>query len=407
MKKPNSQPLKTIIYFLIISLVYGSCQVDNESLSPQEANFVDVCAAQDLVDKMNLTTQFEENGARTSKSNFKSVETIVSVPDETGKTLFYVVNYIDGGFVILSADNRTQPILAHSNESTFPMNLDGYPDGLVGWLIEEKEHIKEIRKSNKKQAKEIAKLWRKEFIEEFLNSGLDGIANPPPNPPPSPDNPEECYITAVYGPLLTTKWDQGCGYNDLMGTCPFGGGSCGRAWTGCVATAMAQVMRFHQLPASYNWASMPNTYGSPETARLMRDIGNAVNMDYGCDGSSADTKDEVASSFRFNFGYSSASYADYSSSDPVKTNIRNNRPVIFRGGSKAHWLIFPYYTGGHAWVCDGYKSYYTCETSVTYLYYNMNWGWGGYLNGWYAHADWSPGDSDFNYKRGVVYNIIP
>ncbi len=70
------------------------------------------------------------------------------------------------------------------------MDLGTYPEGLVGWLVEEKEYIKDIRQSNKKQAKEIAKLWRKETIEEFLNGGQDGIAAPPPDEPPSPDDPE-------------------------------------------------------------------------------------------------------------------------------------------------------------------------------------------------------------------------
>lgn len=69
--------------------------------------------------------------------------------------------------------------------------------------------------------------------------------------------------------------------------------------------------------------------------------------------------------------------------------------------------MFPYYSGGHAWVCDGYQSSYSCINQATYLYYHMNWGWGNAHIGWYAHADWSSGSYDFNYKRGVVYNIIP
>jgi hypothetical protein len=135
----------------------------------------------------------------------------------------------------------------------------------------------------------------------------------------------------------------------------------GRAPTGCVATAMAQVMKYHEFPNNYNWDNMPDLWGTMETARLMRDVGDAVNMDWGCDGSGADTKDEVASSFRNDFGYSSASYSGFNR-DIVKQQLRWNRPVILRGGRKS---------------------------------------------GWYAYNNWNPGDHTFNYNRGMVYNIKP
>lgn len=406
MKKEN--PVLRLIFRLmsiplfIISLTLSSCQENDESLNYQETNIVDIQSAQGLIDNLSLSST--NSNARTSKK-FKKIESIFPISDEEGAIVYYVVNYENGGFIVLSGDNRTHPILAYSAESAFPMDLEEYPEGLVGWLVNEKEYIKEIRKSNKKQLKEIAKLWKKGNIEDFLSSGLDGKRMPPEGLPD--DNDENCHVTSVYGPLLETTWNQGCGYNDLLNTCSSARfDQCGRVWTGCVATAMAQVIRFHQFPNNYNWLSMPNNAGSPETSRLMRDIGNAVGMDYGCDGSAADTKAEVASSFRNDFGYSSASYSDYSSSEIVKTNLRFNRPVVFRGGSQAHWLIFPYYTGGHAWVCDGFRSTYDC-TYGTYLYYHMNWGWGSWLDGWYANNNWSNSNGDFNYKKGVVYNIIP
>ncbi len=94
--------------------------------------------------------------------------------------------------------------------------------------------------------------------------------------------------------------------------------------------------------------------------------------------------------------------------DIVKQQLRWNRPVILRGGRKSGWWIFATYSDGHAWVCDGYRSSFDCETGTGYLYLHMNWGWSSNrLNGWYAYNNWNPGDHTFNYKRGMVYNIKP
>jgi hypothetical protein len=70
-------------------------------------------------------------------------------------------------------------------------------------------------------------------------------------------------------------------------------------------------------------------------------------MDWGCDGSSASTEDEVASSFRNDFGYSTASYADYNHTT-VQQQLRWNRPVILKGGRNTGWWIFGVYSDGHA-----------------------------------------------------------
>lgn len=105
---------------------------------------------------------------------------------------------------------------------------------------------------------------------------------------------------------MQTTWGQGCGYNleleTLNCTLP-----CGKAYTGCVATAMAQIMRYHQHPTSFSWNSMTNNSGNFPIALLMKDIGKNVGMDYKCDGSSsADTENVVANVFKSKYGYSSA-----------------------------------------------------------------------------------------------------
>jgi hypothetical protein len=142
----------------------------------------------------------------------------------------------------------------------------------------------------------------------------------------------------------------------------------------------------------------------------MRDVGSAVDMDYGCGGSGADTEDEVASSFKNDFGYSSASYhKNYNGSNKyewVKSEINAERPVIFRGGEKKYWAgIIPYYADGHAWVCDGYMS--SSINGNGYLKFHMNWGWNGNHDGWYSFNNFNPNGDTYNYKVGIVINIKP
>lgn len=154
---------------------------------------------------------------------------------------------------------------------------------------------------------------------------------------------------------------------------------------------------------------MPNRGGTMETARLMRHIGDAVNMDWGCSSSGANTQNEVSSSFVDDFGYSSAVYAGFNL-ETVKRQLDRNLPVILRGGRKSGWWIFATYTKGHAWVCDGYKRVdYDCSFSSVVYYLHMNWGWtaDSEINGWFIHHNWNPGPLTFNDGRGMVYNIKP
>ena len=73
---------------------------------------------------------------------------------------------------------------------------------------------------------------------------------------------------------------------------------------------MGQIMKFHEFPNNYNWEDMPDDRGTNETARLMRDIGQAVGMNYSCGLSGADSED-AASAFRNTFGYSGANYTGF------------------------------------------------------------------------------------------------
>ena len=179
---------------------------------------------------------------------------------------------------------------------------------------------------------------------------------------------------------------------------------CGHAWTGCVATAMSQVMKYYNYPTNYNWTDMPNNYATNSTAILMKDIGNAIDMDYQYDGSGASMND-VPGAFRNDFNYNHASHADYSY-QTVMNELDYNRPVILSGGRNNGWWIFGHYTDGHAWVCDGYLE--TVDPCCcTYLSLHMNWGWNGAYNGWFYFNDFNPANYTFNYDTEMIYNIHP
>ncbi len=398
---------KELLIVLLISVSIFSCQqVDVTKTIDINQNFVslDEASAIATVLEYPITSTAQNTAARANgvTSTFKNIESVLEVPDDKGDPAFYIVNYEELGYIIISADNRIKPIRAFSSDENFSLNFESYPSGLVEWLAGNSRQIYEVRVLNLEQTDAVAQTWEICQMQQVLI--------------PRPIDDDGCGGSGggggcqdqywEYGPLLTTVWGQWGGYNDLAPDLGCDNVD-GRVPTGCVATAMAQVINYHEFPTSYNYADMPNTWGTLSTARLMRDVGDAVNMDWGCDGSGADTKDEVASSFRDDFGYSSASSADFNQ-ESVKQQIRWNRPVILRGGRKGKWFIFPVYKDGHAWVCDGYKRWTYCETGTGHLYLHMNWGWSSQqLNGWFAYNNWSVNGNDFNYKKGMVYNIRP
>lgn len=128
----------------------------------------------------------------------------------------------------------------------------------------------------------------------------DHPAELPDEVPNDPNDPLCNTKTYSVAPLLSTVWHQGVGFNNHAPYKNCSNLSNGRALAGCVAIAGAQVMNYLEYPSNYNFNLMYNFNGSDETSRLIRDIGNAVDMDYGCGSSGAKTKD-LAKAFKDNF----------------------------------------------------------------------------------------------------------
>ncbi|AEF84858.1 putative pyrogenic exotoxin B [Treponema primitia ZAS-2] len=198
-------------------------------------------------------------------------------------------------------------------------------------------------------------------------------------------------------PLLKTYWGQGYPYNALVSSAL--GGSYP---TGCVATAMAQIMAYHKFPnnwynngvplARYNWDAMISGRADNGVATLMVEIGQRVQMGYSPNGSNTDA-DNIAGAF-VNMGYISSSFMSFNPAH-IMTSINSGCPVLINGyDTKTVTLSFlgipikTKYTG-HTWIIDGFRSrYLVVNKTIVNLqnpmqYVHCNLGWDGYCDGWY------------------------
>ena len=284
---------------------------------------------------------------------------------------YYVFNNDAGGFVIIAGDDAVTPVLGYTSTGSF--DAENLPDGL-----------KDLLKSYERQ---IAAL------------GDNYVAN------------QTATRTAFTGEKLlnTAKWNQ---------MAPFNKYTPNNYVTGCVATAGAIVMKHHGYPAKgtgshsytwngktwtanfehdYDWASMPVKYDGTNdaafdgVARLMADLGVAVEMNYAKDGSGSYIGDLVTALQKY-YGYSKLSHLmaieDVGAeawNGRLREEIDANRPVLYAASDPA--------AGGHAFVIDGYKD----ES------FSVNWGWGGYCNGFYQIGALNPESA--GKPTGDKYNI--
>jgi len=197
-------------FFQALFLIFSCSKVSiNEKISdPSKGdNFVSLSEAKSLVaaiqDKPNTnSTKLQQSAERNISTNQgKSIKNTISIPDGNGNDAYHIINYNEGGFIILSADRRTDPILAFSDRNTFSFEEEYYPSGLVGWLKETKEYVEGVRQSGTQQSDAIALAWEPSSIQKFMSE------IPPEDPgdgwPCGPPN------SVVYGPLLETNWGQG------------------------------------------------------------------------------------------------------------------------------------------------------------------------------------------------------
>lgn len=352
-------------------------------ITTMQARPVDVRTAQ------RLGTNFVQHKALFSKVVSPELELAYTYHAANGMATMYVFN-LENGYVIVAADDSSSPILGYSDQGRF--DFDNAPGGLRFMLDEISRGIATVVENARPVSSEIICRWKN--LEEF------GILQPDRGAP-------------VVEPLIETKWDQGAPYNMYSpGNCP----------TGCVATAMAQLMKYWEWPVTgtgehgyvsqgygeqyanfgettYDWENMIDNYsfGSPTTAQkvavatLMYHCGVSVNMQFEHDGSgafSADVPDAISHYFSYSekatYLTKSASYDEWIAL--LKSNIDQHFPIYYSGHGTE---------GGHAFICDGYD--------VDGLFH-FNFGWGGANNN-YLLIDGE--NFEYSGSQAVVCDFIP
>lgn len=312
----------------------------------------------------------------------------------------YIFNLPDNqGFILVSGDDVSYPILAYSMNGNFRNDPMEWPEGFQLFLRSYQLQIEAIRKLSLVQSPEIANKWNMLSDEPFAST---------------------TQMTDV-GPLLTSTWDQTCWYNAFCPADP--AGSCGHTVTGCGATAVGQIIRYYEYPlhgtgeygythpqygyisvnfaaATYEYDQMPDEATETnyaEIAKLLYHCGVACQTNYGPDGSSSH-KIPMRDALVNYFGYSpnadvifKANYSDNQWKAMLRNELDHQRPIMYDGAESE---IAP----GHAFVCDGYQQN---------DYFHFNWGWSGLYNGYFLLTDLSPGTHNFSPFQSAIIGIFP
>jgi len=327
--------------------------------------------------------------------------------------VYYIYNVEDNGFVIVSGDDVAMPVLGYSDSGTY--NPDNLPPNFVYYLSCFAQEIKGAIENNLPQSEETKKQW-----DDYLSGNNASLT-----------------AAAANIPLLDIegiKWGQSTPFNLMCPTIP---GTTTQAVTGCVATAMAQIMRYYKYPNSgagtvasystttdagqkvvipsknlstsnYIWSNMPAVYNSTSTpaqqnavALLMYDCGIGAQMQYDIpDVGSGAYNWDAGNAMITNFSYSKGLtfkqrrfYSDNEWETLLKTEIDAGRPILYGGQDTIN-------NAGHTFVCDGYNDS---------NYFHFNWGWNGGANGFFLssalNVPTTPTPYKFNQYQEALFGI--
>ena len=360
------------------------------------AERIDVATARQVA--QSVAQQGNVTGGLRSTANLSLV--YAAAPGKNGSVLrsgtvdgtadYFVFNFSGNkGFAIVSGEDRVRPILGYSHKGSFdPNNL---PDNLRGMLAFYQEQITQAIHQDIEATPEISAEWN-------------------------------CYLSGTMPQtrartISTALWNQGEPFNLQTPTVK---GE--HTLTGCVATAMGIIMKRHEYPVkavnppaenifgledrtytttitygAYDWNNMLDSYNTSYSdteanavATLLYHCGANIEMNYGLSESGAHTI-LVTKALRDVFGYSPSirflakeAYRWEEWKQMLKDELDAGYPVIYDGRGN----------GGHAFVCDGYK-----ESDL----FSINWGWGGYQNGFYVLSALN----GYNENQNMILNIRP
>ncbi|MDE5560367.1 MAG: C10 family peptidase, partial [Bacteroidaceae bacterium] len=369
----------TLLLFLTLSCIMSwAGPVDLEQARGKAAKFL-----KELNENARLATETPEYAPARS---IKGVQTANTTP------AFYVFNAENEcGYVIVSGDDNTDDILGYSTNGSF--DVDNMPENVRAWMEGYAEQIAMLE----------TYMPQKQTAAQY-NASWTAIA-----------------------PMITTQWNQSAPYNNQ---CPKQDGNL--CVTGCSATAMAQVMKYHEWPqeatltipsyrtnsgnflvttlkpTTFNWSGMKDKYSAnaedgDAVAELMRYCGQSIKSDYTSAATSAYTSDVFTALYKY-FNYDqnmelrrSAYHTPSEWESLIYNELRANRPVYHTGQSMQ---------GGHAFVCDGYDGNGM---------FHFNWGWGGSYDGYFNLALMNPGTGGigsgsadgYSFSQEIIIGIQP
>ena len=313
----------------------------------------------------------------------------INLVEYDGEPAYYVIEYAQGGWAIVSAQSSASPLIAYNptGKYTAPEPMQVVLKNNARYMVDEARKDNTVKHEG----------WSRAMQRK-----------PASDPISTPD----------IAPLITVNLGQSAPYNDM---CPKIDGQ--RCLVGCVAVGMAQAMMVQRFPeraegkytytsdgigvlsidydseAPYNWDAMyasDATGDYSEIARLLYHCGVSVSMGYGISGSGTQT-DKVATALPRNFGYDEdlVHFVEKPDSDDEWLNILLDelllgRVIVYRGQGEE---------SGHCWNLDGWKK----ATQMVHV----NWGWGGYGNGYFkinAMED-KYQNMSFPYYNGAVLGV--
>lgn len=375
--------MKRVLLFLTVLLWSGTWSIQAASVSLEQAKRT----AYQFMNRKVQVLRMQGRDVQRIDTSVDALEAAVlfNTLDKAGQPYLYLVNFPDEcGFVLVSGDDRFAPVLGYSETGSF--NEQDMPENMRAWL---QGYIDEM------------KYW----------ASVDYELSLPPLSAPQAETAKKFPIE----PLIQTLWSQGTPYNNL---CPIDPSTYDRCLTGCVATAMAQVVNYHMQHYSaptviiedidgyttdscnISMAGIPagtllpdrtllkNIYDDNATAaectavaQLMLYCGTSVQMNYQSSLSGA-LFANVATAMMSKFGFDASTHyverANYTYAqwiDLLYAELAAARPIVLSGHSSG---------SGHAFITDGYSGD---------DFFHINWGWSGSANGYFAMSVLNPDDA--------------
>lgn len=398
------------LVFLVGIVFLSSCTKEQfvkqqDSTAVTDSTATPAQSAHKLIKVSNVNVEIAQEVAKVfyanvSRQNVRSigVASVDSILDWKNRTAIYIINLHPKGYVLTSADIKNEAIIGYSEEGWLTSDTKSMPNALVANLAD--IIIKNRMVADGYLSKRFPSLissnqndWHEQYVQvklkkyEFDDKYLDPCAD-------SPRTLVDVNFSNPNGYLCKTSWHQDEPYNYYAPS--------HRYPIGCVAVAMGQIMKFHRHPWFFNWDIMPDysennyknmTDGDREVARLLRDIGWMVKMDYNTaeEGGSGATIYMAwwALYYKYHYWADMPKKWDY---NKIANQLKNtNRPVYARGNAERYqrgWWIFKWYTyeKGHAYIIDGIQEMtrtfqYECmgatktsQLKDELLHYNFGWG---------------------------------